>query len=496
MKDFWHKIRLHNQWIIVIAAGLMIRLIAINSRPIWYDEAFSLLLAEQNLTAMLSGLISDVHPPLYYLTLWGWMKIFPAGVPAARLLSIFMGGASLFLVIQIAYELMGSRGAVTAALLAGFSSFQVHYAQEIRMYSLLSLWLFAATFYLIKAIREKQNHHWALFALASAAAQYTHNLACFYLIFLVILPLLLGNKRDFGAALLSSLGALILYLPWLYWLGRQLLGVMNSYWIKPPTLTTLFTTLLAFFVNLPVSDYILPAALFSAFFFPALGIWPMINTIKRDGATFTISFSLALLSFGPFLAAFLFSQWVPIYIVRAFLASGAVFLIWLAWVFWETDLPGVLRAASILGLFLMMGLGLLQHYRYRGFPYAPYRSLASYLEGTINSNDRIVHSNKLTMLPIYYHAQALPQYFVADPEGGGTDTLSERTQQVIGVEERENIAEAVGNASRVWWIVFAREIEEYQELGLKEHPQLSWLQEDFLLVNKESWGELEVYHFR
>jgi hypothetical protein len=55
----------------------------------------------------------------------------------------------------------------------------------------------------------------------------------------------------------------------------------------------------------------------------------------------------------------------------------------------------------------------------------------------VGEGDVILHSNKLTMLPMTYYARlqgaAMPQRYVADRSGSGEDTLALPTQEVLGL---------------------------------------------------------------
>ena len=132
---------------------------------------------------------ADIHPLGYYTILWAWMKVFGQSLPAARLFSVFISLASLFLIYQISRNLFNEKTAGMAAVLFSILPFQVHFAQEIRMYSLLSFWLLLATFSFLRG-RNGNWKWWILFAAASALAQYTHNLAAVYLIALAVTPLI------------------------------------------------------------------------------------------------------------------------------------------------------------------------------------------------------------------------------------------------------------------------------------------------------------------
>jgi uncharacterized membrane protein len=103
---FWFK--KNARLISVLLLALVVRLLGITSRPIWYDEAFAILFSEKGLGAMMYGTLapggvgsSDIHPLGYYTLLWGWMKLFGSSLLAARSLSVLAG----LCLIYIAYRL-------------------------------------------------------------------------------------------------------------------------------------------------------------------------------------------------------------------------------------------------------------------------------------------------------------------------------------------------------------------------------------------------------
>lgn len=186
---------------LVFAFAFGVRVLGIFSRPIWYDEAFAILFSEKGMAAMLYGTLSkagggtaDIHPLGYYTLLWTWMKIFGQSVLAARLFSVVAGLASLVLVYQITRILFNKKTAILSMMLASILPFQVHFAQEIRMYSLLSFWLLLATFAFLRG-QIGSWKWWILFGVSSALAQYTHNLAAIYLIPLALTPLFQRNTK-------------------------------------------------------------------------------------------------------------------------------------------------------------------------------------------------------------------------------------------------------------------------------------------------------------
>ena len=82
---------------------------------------------------------------------------------------------------------------------------------------------------------------------------------------------------------------------------------------------------------------------------------------------------------------------------------------------------------------------------------------------------------------------------MADAPGSGSDTLALPTQQVLGLIADLDIQSAVGDASRVWLVIFSHAIQEYQTEGYKNHPHILWLEKNYILDRIEPWGDLKLY---
>src|SRR5215216_4170936 len=186
MQERHHNIRIAA----ILILALLIRLLGIATRPIWYDEAFSILFSEKGLSAMLYGTLAptgigsaDIHPLGYYTALWAWMNVFGESLIAARSLSIVAGVVSVYLIYLIALEATADTNtAYLSMAFAALAPFQVHYAQEIRMYAFLALWLLLATYAVQRGTKDRHWTWWGLFSVSAALAQYSHNLAAFYLV--------------------------------------------------------------------------------------------------------------------------------------------------------------------------------------------------------------------------------------------------------------------------------------------------------------------------
>ncbi|MFZ2359744.1 MAG: glycosyltransferase family 39 protein, partial [Anaerolineae bacterium] len=133
---------------VVTLGALALRLIHLGRDSLWYDETVSVTLAGQRTAELIGHTARDIHPPLYYLLLRGWLLLagYPTGQAGptghglefmAAFLSLLFGVLLVPLTWQLARRL-GLRHPVPllSALLVAISPFGVWYSQEVRMYTL------------------------------------------------------------------------------------------------------------------------------------------------------------------------------------------------------------------------------------------------------------------------------------------------------------------------------------------------------------------------
>lgn len=474
--------------LLVVLLVLATRLVGIQSRPIWYDEAFSVLLAEQGPEAILSGTLAadadssaaEEHPPAYYFLLWGWIQLFGGSLIAVRLLSVILSLGTIAFLYGIAHHLFDEQTALAAAFLAALLPFQIHYGVEIRMYGLLAFWLTLATLAMLK-------RQWILFSLATALAQYTHNLAAFYLIPLALTPIFQRDWKTFRNLALAGVAALGLYAPWLIQLPAQLSKVTSSFWIEKPGVEKLFTLFLMYLPHLPLPNSMLMAGLLVATLVIALAAFQTYRARSVSGAW------LAYLAFTPPLLLWLVSQAYPLYVERALLPSHVIFCLWLAWAFTQTKLPRPIQGFAFALILAAAGMGIYQHVTYKGFPYVS-PTLTQSIADRFGEGDVVIHSSKLSYLPLLYYDRALPQGFITDPANSNVDTLSPATQKILNLNSFADIEDGTENAVRVWFIIYQQSLDEYEEVN-QVHPHLKYLDEHFTLEAIEEWDGVRLYLF-
>jgi len=202
--------------LLLLLAGAAMRITAASRPGLWGDEIFSLAMAtghslehpaaeadpargdfveppgaqspgafrryaEQETPAAGAGrivravLLSDTNPPLYYLLLDPWTRVFGTGDAALRFFSVWWSLLALPLLWLLGRDLGGVSAAWPACVLFAWSPVALYYSAEGRMYSLL--WFFALSLgwlTLRLAGPDARPAHSALWLLAGAAGFLTH----------------------------------------------------------------------------------------------------------------------------------------------------------------------------------------------------------------------------------------------------------------------------------------------------------------------------------
>ncbi len=168
----------------VTLVALVLRFYRIGEKSIWLDEAFSLWIARHPLWEGLGWLIRiDQHPPLYYSLLHVWIELFGELQGPVRMLSALFSTATVPLFYAAARRLLDRSSAAVAAGILALSPFHVQFAQETRMYALLTLEVACVLYFVARLLTERRpsSGSWVGLAASQAAVMLTHNSAAVYL---------------------------------------------------------------------------------------------------------------------------------------------------------------------------------------------------------------------------------------------------------------------------------------------------------------------------
>jgi len=251
--------------VVVVAVGLVLRFWTRSN--LWLDEALTVNIARLPLRRIPGALRHDGAPPLYYLILHGWMRLFGTSRVAVRVLSGLFSVACLPLMWVAARRLAravglddgGRRLAVAATVLLATSPFAIRYATEARMYSLVALLVLCGYLALTAVLdgpgREAGRPGWPP-ALGLAAASGLLLLTHYWALYLVAaLAALLAVKARVGrgtdrgrrylVALVSLLAGGVLFLPWVPTMLFQLRHT-GTPWSEPASFSAMVNAISEF----------------------------------------------------------------------------------------------------------------------------------------------------------------------------------------------------------------------------------------------------------
>jgi mannosyltransferase len=132
--------------------GAILRFTTLDVQSIWSDEAATIVLVHRGLGGLLSHISSsETTPPLYFVLVWAWTKVFGTGVFAYRSLSALAGTLTIP-VVYLAGRWISPRVGVWAAALTTVNPAMYYYSQEARSYALLILFSAAALVFWQRAL--------------------------------------------------------------------------------------------------------------------------------------------------------------------------------------------------------------------------------------------------------------------------------------------------------------------------------------------------------
>lgn len=409
----------------VTLVGLVLRFTLIGAKSLWLDEAFSVWVAGLDPGRIWRTTLQiDVHPPLYYWLLHLWIDPF-SGEIAVRSLSALLSAATVPVLYLVGREIGGRGLGLLVAGLQAVSPLHVWYAQQTRMYALISL---TAALALLCAVRLLTGGRgvratlltWAGFVLATTATALVHNvgvlLPATFAVFVAAVgvgrfvadrrgrhdpdrtaPLdRLGEVGRPGADLRLWLGGLlavaVLWLPWLPGFVAQTGRVDGEFWIPPPTSRDVLAHLRDQLSAYAPGGLAVPLVAGAAVLV-GLAAWHLRHRPELLGL-------LALLVVGPLVAELLVSLRRPIFSSRTLIWTSLPLTVLVGIGLLQLRLRPLVAAATA-ALLAVNAVSLVTYYRAEGLE--NWRSAAAYVADRARPGDVALFSAGWTELPFAYY---------------------------------------------------------------------------------------------
>ncbi len=319
--------RVHTGYYLIILLFLScIKFYKIDAAGIWLDEAHSIFQAHKNIGAIINDSAKDQNPPLYFILLNFWVKLFGNSVSSVRGLSCIFNILSVPLIFLYARKNINIIAALFASLVFIFSDIQLYYAQETRVFSLVGL-LCITSFILFESIRKNTKLNWLqiiFLAVVNSLMLYAHYLSVFIIAAQLFVALLFYKSKPnhFKQLIISGIVALILFSPWL---GKVLLNIpeAGNFWLTKPNFGNIKGIFISFSGNKLITViYMLIIASGLYFLFKN-----STNSNKKtdNKYVFTILMSWAFL---PIVTTYIIAYFTPVFLIRYLLyCSIGLFLL-------------------------------------------------------------------------------------------------------------------------------------------------------------------------
>ncbi len=381
--------------IVCLAVGL--RWFHLGAFDLWYDEACSAFLLDH-----FSHLLEDYHPPLYYLMLHGWSRLFGSNAVALRSLSVVGSVLAIPLVWRLANDLGGRRVAILSALWIALSPYHIWYAQEARGYAWLTFFVTLAVWCWWRWLGypDARRYYWGFVCAAAASIATAYGAAWS----LAALPCALVGvtERTVRRRMLrpyvwvAVVGVLLMPL-----VALQGTAVLRGwFWIPPVNAVNVGWSIGEMLFGYENASWVEMVLYGSLYVYGLLAV----SRARRDVAWLLLATSAI-----PVLLSIAVSLWRPLFLPRQLMPVTVSF--WIAVAFgavhgWQRVAPRwpvVTRSLAAL-LVVCLAHGLYHQYADvlpRSKP--PYRPIFEYVRDRWQPGDLLVHTIPMTVYPAWYY---------------------------------------------------------------------------------------------
>ncbi len=239
----------------VFIGYLCLSMYKIGNNSLWYDEGFSVDIANDSVSDIIASCIKeDVNPPLYLIILHYWLDLFGDSETALRSLSAVSMSFACGILFLFCQRFFNWQTSIFSTLLFFTSNELFYYSQEGRTFGLIILFYMLSLYTFMCFVKKPSIWNSLLLGLLNGIIFYLHTLASLSFVAQIILfPILSFNKELFFKKEdkpLSFLGFsvkqiiyymfswiifVLLFLPWLERFFELLKQTSGSFWLSKPS---------------------------------------------------------------------------------------------------------------------------------------------------------------------------------------------------------------------------------------------------------------------
>ena len=166
-----------SHWLVALLVFLLFAIILSSilaiGQNIWFDEGYSIYVAQKPVSEIISLVGVDAHPPLYYLILKLWGTLFGWSEFALRFLSIIFATSAITLTFFIVKKISNVKIALGVLPFLVLAPFALRYSYEIRPYAMTSMLVTGGTLLMLHASESKKRILWVYYSAVVALGMFT-----------------------------------------------------------------------------------------------------------------------------------------------------------------------------------------------------------------------------------------------------------------------------------------------------------------------------------
>jgi 4-amino-4-deoxy-L-arabinose transferase-like glycosyltransferase len=414
-------------------------LFRIDSQPIWWDEAISVHLANLGLPEIADNRAGNLHPPLYFFLLKGWVALTGDSAFSVRFLSAW--GAVLLIPALYAFgrRWFGCRVGLVAAIFGLLSPLYLVYAQEARVYALMPLVYLAILNAAGRVALTSPAPRWSDFmtlAAVEALSLSLHYTSFFAVAFVFAVLALRMRNRSTGFVRLMTIQAFValLLVPWLVAVLTHADALdarlaMSNWQDEPITLAHFIRLVWVFQLTGQTGLISDPLAVVLTTLLAILLVLSLFLLLGRRG-DHRDTWMLLLAWLVPLVSAFAVWWMRPRSHPRYVIAFTSAFTILLAYVvdrlYRQSRLGQVAAAGLVLALVAPYGLGLAVYHTPR-FAKDDTRGVAAAIAARSDADDLVIVPPEDWSVPYYYDGPAQVDMSWAGDRPADWDRLADQT---------------------------------------------------------------------
>lgn len=444
--------------LVIIWVAMAVRIHNLGTQSLWYDEGVAYTHALRTLPELVPLLQRNVHVPAYFGVLGLWEDVTGASEFSLRALSMFFSVLSVAWTYALGKRLFHPIAGLTAAAFIALNTFSIYYAQETRMYAMVTMVAAASMWVYIGFLRKPDVKSGIALGLINTIGVYTHvvyalvmltqgAMAVVWLGAMVIDALKSRDSRPtlrtFIGYTLANLLTIALFAPWLSVAISQVFAQPNI--SDPVPLELVLRVLQGWFAFGNTFELSMGSMGFAVYFFLLFGlIWSQPQRSQYRGWwTMLLPVAWVVIS----VALYLYLELTTRYL-RFLLPTQLAFALWMGrgvWVLWTRKtrqrhplLRHIPKVAAVFatGVFLLsLANGLHPLYTHPQFQRDDIRGLSQQIESRLQDGDAVLVSaiGVEEILRYYYDADAPIYALPTTPDDAET---AQTVREIVAKHDR------------------------------------------------------------